>query len=292
VTAGTDRRAWILQISDLHLTDTSRPSSPSRALLDSFSAEVRTVVGTDPLILAICGDVTARGNRDGFQIGLRIVTEIAERLNIGKESIVMCPGNHDFESVARGNAFAGFGRLQWQCAARPRSGYRFTQDRSVIVYDVPTLHVLAVNSAYHGDYRYGHVDTSELQKALSDSSLSEPIVMLVHHAFIPREGNTSILRNAYEILQLGLARGVAAFLHGDLHVSSMMLVGPGRRPIIGVGSLLSPWGADYNSQFNLLALGPTGLSAGHLFRWVGDLHAPDGRVGAFTSQQLRFDEDG
>ena len=143
-----------------------------------------------------------------------------------------------------------------------------------------------MNSAYHGDHKYGLIDLAGLGKALSDP-IAQPLAVITHHHLVPMQDDSgSAVANSYSFLQALLLRGVRFVLHGHTHQEHGILVGKGRSALVGVGSLFRPPGENFNCQFNLLNFSRNRLT-GYRYRLIGDLSTPAG-IGAFLRLPISF----
>jgi small GTP-binding protein len=114
-----DAPIHILHLSDLHFTTHTTAETKAQWLLQ----DLRDALGDDPIeYLVISGDITNRGNRDGFERGREFVEHLSEALSLSAERCIFVPGNHDIEdredafdfyvSEARA-ATAGAARDRW-----------------------------------------------------------------------------------------------------------------------------------------------------------------------------------
>jgi 3',5'-cyclic AMP phosphodiesterase CpdA len=254
------KRSLIVQVSDLHLSDSSSPwhSGAEYAKLVS-QAVARQVTGRDRLVVAICGDLTHKGNDRGYVFAEDFIKELRGGLEVA--SVVCCPGNHDLCGPAGGgNRFAAFNRLvQANCAGNHPL---FDLRHLVAWHWTGELGFVLANSSYHGDHQFGRVDLGALSDALHQVE-GRPFVFVAHHHLVPIHGdNCSVVRNGLDVLQLLLDHSPVAVLHGHRHLSTGLKIGNKRVPVVGAGSLGGAGEPGASAQFNLLSV------RGRTIKWI------------------------
>jgi 3',5'-cyclic AMP phosphodiesterase CpdA len=275
---------WVLQLSDLHFGQTN-PTLNRVELLRSLVQAVRDEISRDagPLVVTICGDIVDRGNEAYYDTAARgIEADLLEPL--GSPDVVCCPGNHDVVTGEDG-LFSAFNRFAFRITNK--ADISFTREASVANVILQGFEFVLVNSMYRGshDRHHGEVNIDHLHEATRQTARA-PRILLLHHSLIPNNrSDTSTLVNSYQVLQLAVARGVYAILHGHLHSQNVLTVGNSRTAVLGVGSLLyRPW-PNYNNGFNLIKLNCAGLVEALSYRFIADL-SYSGNVGTYQKTIL------
>lgn len=275
-----NNNVWILQIADLHLIENPKNNLRPEKCLQLMALAIKDILdnGTD-LILAVCGDLTSKGESRGYLLSTNFCTKLVEMIDV-KTDVLICPGNHDINKRASSgdDPFAEYNKAAWILKQTEHlSGNTPTVSR--VVGDIEFI---LTNSSYHRDHTFGKVDIISLTEVLTASG-GNPRIVLVHHHIIPslRDEGSSI-RNAYEFLQLCVSNGVIGFLHGHVHKDEIITVGNDNSPIIGVGSLFFPPGPNYNNQFNLVRVNNGRIDKVIRFRYIADVLGSDGRLGVFV----------
>ena len=89
-----DGPIYLLHLSDLHFTVHTAAETQAQWLLQDLS----DAFGDAPIeYLVISGDITDRGNPDGFERGREFVECVSEALSLSAERCIFVPGNHDVE---------------------------------------------------------------------------------------------------------------------------------------------------------------------------------------------------
>ncbi|EPJ6947556.1 metallophosphoesterase, partial [Escherichia coli] len=82
----------IIHLSDLHFGDPNAPFQESK-LADSLSKYI--LENTENPILLISGDVTIKGQRNGYGIASTFFEKLIADGKLNRSNIIACPGNHD-----------------------------------------------------------------------------------------------------------------------------------------------------------------------------------------------------
>src|SRR6476660_3502995 len=97
----------LVHMSDLHFSNTYKNLQPDDALQLAGSA-LGGEFGDAPLVLLISGDITTKGDLNGYNEALgSIKRHLLEKLNVVK--IILCPGNHDI--VSGDKSFSAFNKF-------------------------------------------------------------------------------------------------------------------------------------------------------------------------------------
>jgi len=278
---------WILQISDIHLSAAEKAGVDQRRMLAMVGDAVDEAVGErDQLVVCICGDITSKGDPAGYDLASTFFREMREAL--GHELIFCpCPGNHDIVADGR-QCFRYFNRFSWRLTGD--SSVLFAPLRSVGRRSIAdgSVEMVLVNSAHHGDHAYGLVDLDAMEAVLEGLSPASNVIVVTHHHCIPGEvGDMSTIANARAFVELALAHGAAAILHGHVHMGTVLSIGRRNCVLIGVGSLFSRPAPNFNNQFNLVQFEDGLVVRALACRFIGDLPR-GGRAGAFYLKELEI----
>jgi small GTP-binding protein len=89
----------ILHLSDLHFTAATKPIAQAKWLLDDIRRK-RGGLGIDSLeYLVISGDVTDKGNAEGFANAHEFVSLLIRNFGLSAERCILVPGNHDVQRL-------------------------------------------------------------------------------------------------------------------------------------------------------------------------------------------------
>jgi predicted phosphodiesterase len=253
----------LLHVSDIH----AKPGDP----FDQYLAEIPRAAGVEDIDFIIAsGDLGLKGQ--DADLAATFLLDLADTIGLSANAIVCCPGNHDLDARAVPNLrFAGYLRAMQRLHGDPAPYDPTAGGVASVVRDVGFV---AINSAYHGDYRYGKVELNVVERCLDRVTACPVKLVLVHHHMLPLDGDDSHVRNTYELLTLLDARGVDAVLHGHQHMRMRMLVGRKTR-IIGAGTLNFQPHHDVGRQFNVIDVG-MGWTR---YRYQADAVGPGGRLG-------------
>lgn len=227
----------ILHVSDLHFGDPQ--ATLNRIEVSKVFGSLLARAGRDVLVV-LSGDITFQGQKKGYSEARDALQPALEKLGISGKRVIVCPGNHDIvKAAAGGPSFEAFD--VWSAGLRNDKLCTFN-DNACRRVSCPEADFLVINSAYHGDSKYGLVDLAQLEMVLAEmgSALSEdlPRVAVVHHHLIPFSGPTdnSTTRNAYQVLTRLVKHGFSLVLHGHQHALLELGVGGGLMKLCGVGS--------------------------------------------------------
>ncbi|HEX8155991.1 MAG TPA: metallophosphoesterase, partial [Solirubrobacteraceae bacterium] len=108
-----DEAIRVLHLSDLHFTGRTSPDAKARWLLEDLKA----MGAMNVEYLVISGDITDRGNDQGFERGREFVTILNEALGVSAERCIFVPGNHDVQDLEE--AFDWYGSPEKARRAEP-----------------------------------------------------------------------------------------------------------------------------------------------------------------------------
>ncbi|HEX9929494.1 MAG TPA: metallophosphoesterase [Pyrinomonadaceae bacterium] len=92
----------VIHISDIHRGFDVTNDNPSlyvstlQSLIRGNTTQRDKRIPT-PNIIVVSGDITTRGSIKGYQIAKKFLLELGAALDIPKERIIICPGNHDID---------------------------------------------------------------------------------------------------------------------------------------------------------------------------------------------------
>lgn len=272
---------WILQVSDIHLGDEARFAISTNEQLRLLLRQIDKYVPEDEeIVVAICGDLTSRGDRNGFGLAVQFFRSM-QKGSSRSMRFLACPGNHDIVHGSR--TFSDFNQAAY--ALTQDASLMFTPDHTASKVTIDNADFVLWNSAFHGDHTHGLIDLKQAADVLR-TARSEQRIVLTHHNLIPAgQDDRSTTVNAYQAIQLAISGAAGAVMHGHIHAGSYITVGPRQTAIIGVGSLFFPPEGNFNNQFNLVELVHGSVQRAIRLRLVADFEA-EGRVGDFQAQVL------
>ncbi|WFE37297.1 metallophosphoesterase [Micromonospora sp. WMMD998] len=243
------RSPVILHLSDLHFgSDYGFPLQPRevptlRQTLDEAIEAGLERVGSPPVgIVVISGDITTRGENEGFLEAQTFIERLLGRLRLTPEQLVLVPGNHDIllddshmtRSYAAERPFRNFLQLVYG-----RDGLELNRLHWFATNDGRDLLVLALNSVrpraqstmeygYVGRDLYGPLlkELSELMAQLRSHGERPLAVAVLHHHVLPTplvedpdtERPVSLTLDAGQLIEDLQQAGVSTVLHGHQHV--------------------------------------------------------------------------
>jgi hypothetical protein len=86
----------ILQLSDLHFDGQTEPRARLQWLVDDLERSMK-VERLEYLV--VCGDVTDKGNEEGFEKGREFVESLIEHFGLSAQRCVLVPGKHDIDDL-------------------------------------------------------------------------------------------------------------------------------------------------------------------------------------------------
>ena len=189
----------ILHISDVHF------GPPHRDGLSQ--AVLRMVEERQPSLVVVSGDLTQRAKPEQFRAAREFVDAV-EKL----APALVVPGNHDVPMYR-----------VWERVFSPFGAYRrhFAQELEPVFRDESLL-VVGINTAFNWTIKDGRITLrrlTEVARLFDETPESVCKVVVAHHHLIPPPnfGTQSVLRNAFEAIDLFSRAGVDLVLSGHLH---------------------------------------------------------------------------
>lgn len=250
-----ERTPRVLHISDVHAGPDELSTTAS-----GIAEAVKNNIGGVRFIV-VSGDLGLRG-RDQER-GAKFVVELSRELGIPEARRICCAGNHDIQTDRPSKKFETYAAAVYGIGRQSR----YVGDAPVTYYESDGVEFLLINSAYHGDHRYGKVDLHELRTAVRSFSGRAFRIAVVHHHIIPiDERDPSTIVNAYECVKILTEAGTDVLLHGHRH--SALTITIERMRVFGVGTVSFRPLPNLNNQFNVLELGQRITR----FRYIADAH--------------------
>ncbi len=220
----------ILHLSDLHIqekTDTESMAYDIRRDLES------NFPGLDVHILAVTGDVAETGAKAEHEKGLAFLETISTDLRIGKDRILLVPGNHDEDRRVYSSNSGAFYHLRFrnfsECLMKPFLGREYSNDHAdqfnLVVHAESQVLFMGLNSAWQTDADHENRTSihetafTRALKAVADTikRFDDPIghwlkIAAWHHPFY---GRASIERKG--VIEKLTRDGFQLCLHGHAH---------------------------------------------------------------------------
>ena len=250
---------YILQLSDLHIwIDIDLDEFKSK--IDKIYVEVDKIIEkSEMLIFCICGDITDKGNKDGYKNATIVIDYIKEKFNGYNYKLEFIPGNHD---ICEGK-FEEFDKF----ISRYIDGEYSYEDKNVVVRKYGDINLVLLNSSYHKEHEYGKIDLVQLRNEIKEN---ENNLVIMHHTFISEyEDDQSSIRNAYRFIKVLDENKVCALLHGHTHGYSDISISKECK-VIGVGPLFKKL-EDVNNQFNIIEIKAGKVNKVYNMRYSSDL---------------------
>ncbi|WP_102264779.1 metallophosphoesterase family protein [Mesobacillus jeotgali] len=226
----------ILHLSDLHFPVENMVAFESD--FTNYLCELIESLGEEDFYFLISGDITFRGQEQGYKDASRIFRNIIQRCSpqLKRERIIVCPGNHDIVSNGK---FRPFELLDgFTSEIRRDNFFSFTNQNQKILETEDAL-FLVINSSYNLDRRYGLINMDDLRISLRQASLDKDrikVVVVHHHLINQFQHDTSAIRNAYEFIHLLDYYGFNVILHGHQHNNMDLPIGKSNMFIFGVNT--------------------------------------------------------
>lgn len=233
----------IIQISDLHIS-TSTDANERIAQLHKLHNYIATSIPKDENIMfCICGDITNKGNSEGFSHAERFLTEIGSTFKNNNISIIITPGNHDITN----NSTKTFEKY---LKAWNSKKITLNEHPDGFVINHHEHFICGINTPAHGDHKFGKLDENH-NKYLSELPNERIILIMHHHIFSNDCEDASCLRNAASIIKTARDKKITCILHGHTHGYCDITLNDHCK-IIGVGPFFNS--VDGGSQFNSIRI--------------------------------------
>ncbi len=273
---------WILQIADLHLIEGEKNNLSIKTCVDHIAQTIEeNQQYQENLLIAVCGDVTSQGLVEGYDYSVEFLQTLSSKLP-NEPKVIMCPGNHDISKEDK--PFKAFNAAAYKFG----QNVFFDENNTSICLPVNDVDLILVNSAHHGDHKYGSVDEQELVKTLNEGDKDNKIVIVHHHVLASSGDKGAGIANAQEFLNVCDAANVKAILHGHTHSQTSLLFGINRIPVIGVSSLFQPPQPNHNNEFNFVKLSENGCEQVDRYRFMADVKNSKGLNGHFVKFEQKY----
>lgn len=187
-------------------------------------------------ILAISGDITFQGQKEGYDQGLDFFDVLFSKCGLERNNVIACPGNHDISS----NSFNDFDRFIYSIRRDDQLSF---SGHGLNVIEFDNVVFLILNTAYHVDHSYGLVD----QSVLGDCPFGQyeekiKVAMFHHHILGQFHSDTSAIRNSYNLVQWLVSNNVSYVFHGHQHSEQDYMIGANGMRVFSVrsGNFLQP----------------------------------------------------
>lgn len=237
----------LIHISDLHFSN-EKPVFELSSLRKAF-LEFKDVFSQSETYMIVSGDVTLKGNENGYVDALTFFNETWIENGGSRDRFIACPGNHDFCSASF-SAFDAF-----VSGIRRDNLLSFTKSSSNII-DTEGAIFLVVNSSFHGNTAFGYVDMETLRAKLSNelaacSPTKQRIAVVHHNVFGIYKDDSSAIRNSLAFLKILDEYNFNAILHGHQHSQTVLKLGESRMEVFSGRSLNFPTPGIVNGMAEL-----------------------------------------
>lgn len=216
----------IIHLSDLHFGD-------SQALFneDELSGALCSYItdNTDEPIIILSGDVTSRGQKDGYAHATTFIERLVSEGGVKRSNLLFCPGNHDIVN----NSFNEFDTFSY--GARRDHEFTFSNASYRLMESQNTI-LLALNSSYHLNHQFGLIDDGVFNLDLSAYQDKRKVLVFHHHVLNQFNGDTSAIRNGYDLVQFIEKNGFCLAVHGHQHTDQHYHVGKNATPVVSARS--------------------------------------------------------
>lgn len=276
----------VLHISDLHFS--TDPTIHPFRIADAKKANVRDreslaeaiadslQISRMPRIsgIIVSGDLRWSTCKEGFALAAKAIIQLAEKLGVAREKIVVIPGNHDADwAQSPEQRFADYLKTEKKIT-KCKAG-KDHQSVTVLSDDQTAVVVYGVNSAAiesKEDAGIGMVGPTSLQtlfrRALPPETKDKKVIKLLclHHHTLPvsyvasdyfsgEKKRTSVTLDAKAVLNLCAEHDVAMMLHGHQH-----------QPCLASFTCISPLTQDMSQAYSVWVsgVGSAGLDRAYL----------------------------
>lgn len=154
----------------LHMTDLHISADGEKEFLKRWNALCSRIYNLpaewEPDVLAFTGDFYRYPAASAYLTARKCIRDFVTELNIGRENIISCPGNHDLQRKADANIFTDYEMLQHSC---------FQENNQMVKDGIQFLSVNSCRNMKNGQYDKVQVEERELEK------LQKGAVVLMHH---------------------------------------------------------------------------------------------------------------
>lgn len=211
----------IFHISDAHFGN-ERPAFAWHPLKNAFN-DYRDVFAQDDTYFVVSGDITLKGNIDGYKQAQNFFKEVWLDNGGGRDRFIACPGNHDICD----NKFDAFDTF---VSEMRRDNLLNFEKSSTNFVDFEKVTFLSINSADHRDREYGFIDLAEMQRKLEIEKLTrsakkQRIAVVHHNIFGIHKSDSSAIRNSLALVALLDEHKFNVILHGHQHSQTVVALG-------------------------------------------------------------------
>lgn len=223
----------LIHISDSHFSNT-KPAFELHLLRKAFF-DFKDVFSKNDTYMIVSGDVTLKGNENGYIEALTFFNEIWLENGGARERFIACPGNHDYCKLSF-TAFDAF-----VSGIRRDNFLNFSNSSSNII-DTENATFLAVNSSSHGDTTYGYIDIEKLREKISTdiakcSTKKQRIAIVHHNVFGIHKEDSSAIRNSLAFVKILDENNFNLILHGHQHSQTVLKLGESKMEVFAGRSL-------------------------------------------------------
>lgn len=241
---------YILQISDLHISNAEDQSFLENKINLMVSTLFKEVRQDEKMVICILGDLVDQGNAKLFAVSIALLNTMYNKLKQhftqDNVAILFIPGNHDLCKNEDGKQTLT--EFNDSIKAFPQS-FTFNDTNSIHEVDLFGYHFIAISSVRDNVTKYGQIDFQRLNKCTLDRNT----IILVHHSLISSdEDDSAAIRNGYALQQFLENENVISLLHGHTHGCKRYTVGNDCQ-VIGVGPMFKPI-YDVPNQCNLIEI--------------------------------------
>ncbi|WP_229618333.1 metallophosphoesterase family protein [Vibrio parahaemolyticus] len=216
----------IIHLSDLHFGDECvlfNESELSAALCNYIYSH------TEEPIIILSGDITSRGKSNGYSHAVTFIERLLTLEGVKRENLCFCPGNHD---IVEGS-FEEFNTFVY--GARRDHTLNF-KAASYNVLEIKNTVFLILNSSFHLNHKFGLIDDDVFNLDLAQYGDKRKVLICHHHILNQFNGDTSAIRNAYDLVQFIEKQGFCLVLHGHQHTDQHYHVGKNATPVVSARS--------------------------------------------------------
>jgi 3',5'-cyclic AMP phosphodiesterase CpdA len=223
----------LIHISDSHFSN-DKPVFELSLLRKAF-LEFKDVFSKKDTYMVVSGDVTLKGNKDGYVEALTFFNEVWLSNGGDRDRFIACPGNHDYCDLSF-SAFDAF-----VTGIRRDNSLNFSDSSSNIV-DSENATFLVLNSSSHGDTKYGYIDMETLREKISNdltkcSEEKQRIAVVHHNVFGIYKDDSSAIRNSLAFFKILDENKFNVILHGHQHSQTVIKLGENEMEVFSGRSL-------------------------------------------------------